>query len=163
MDARVAALAQILRLNTRLLRNCLDGISDEQAVLRPSASTNSVAFVASHVAEARFYMLAVLGAEQSSPLSAYLAGARGVDDITRLPPMEDVQRAWTAAAHALRARLDSVTPAELDARIDLPFPLPVAEPTGLGLLAFFVQHESYHIGQLALLRKYLGLPAMQYT
>ena len=29
MDARVVALAQILRLNTRLLRNCLEGMSDE--------------------------------------------------------------------------------------------------------------------------------------
>ena len=163
MDARVVALAQILRLNTRLLRNCLEGMTDGQAVLRPSASTNSVAFVASHVAEARFFLLAVLGAEQSSPLSAYLAGARGIDDVKQFPPLDEVRIAWTAAAHALRARLDTITPEELDARIDVPFPLPVAEPTGLSLLAFFVQHESYHIGQLALLRKHAGLPAMQYA
>jgi uncharacterized damage-inducible protein DinB len=33
----------------------------------------------------------------------------------------------------------------------------------MNLLAFFVQHDSYHIGQLALLRKHVGLPAMQYA
>ena len=143
--------------------DCLDGISDQQAALRPSPSTNSVAFVASHVAEARFYMLAILGAEQASPLSGYLAGARGIDDVKAFPPLAEVLGAWAAAAHALRERLDAVTPADLDARLDLPFPLPVAEPTGLSVLAFMAQHESYHIGQLALLRKHLGLPAMQYA
>jgi hypothetical protein len=39
MDPRIAPLTEILRLNTRLFRNCLDGISDEMAVMRPSAST----------------------------------------------------------------------------------------------------------------------------
>jgi uncharacterized damage-inducible protein DinB len=30
------------------------------------------------------------------------------------------------------------------------------------MLAFLVQHESYHIGQMALIRKYIGYPAMKY-
>jgi uncharacterized damage-inducible protein DinB len=30
-------------------------------------------------------------------------------------------------------------------------------------LAFLLTHEGYHIGQMALLRKYLGHPAMAYT
>ena len=29
-------------------------------------------------------------------------------------------------------------------------------------IAFLAQHESYHAGQLALLRKYVGAPAMAY-
>ncbi len=33
----------------------------------------------------------------------------------------------------------------------------------LTLLTFFVQHDSYHVGQLVLLRKHAGLPAMQYV
>jgi hypothetical protein len=38
----------------------------------------------------------------------------------------------------------------------------VGDRTLLGALAFLAQHESYHVGQLALLRKYAGLPAMRY-
>jgi hypothetical protein len=45
----------------------------------------------------------------------------------------------------------------------IPFPLPISDPTALSLLTFFVQHDSYHVGQLALLRKHAGLPAMQYA
>jgi hypothetical protein len=40
---------------------------------------------------------------------------------------------------------------------------PIGDATVLGLIAFMVQHDSYHIGQLALLRKHYGLPAMRYS
>jgi uncharacterized damage-inducible protein DinB len=41
--------------------------------------------------------------------------------------------------------------------------LPGADGTVLGALAFLAQHESYHVGQVALLRRQLGLPAMSYA
>jgi uncharacterized damage-inducible protein DinB len=161
MEPRIGPLSEILRLNTKLFRNCLDGVSDETAAIRPSASTNSAAFVAAHVTDSRFYLLKVLGAEQTNPLVAYLEGARSIDDVKRVPPLAEIQRAWTAASRALRDKLDSMTSTELDAQIESPFPM--ENPTPLSLLAFFVQHDSYHIGQLALLRKHVGLPAMKYT
>jgi uncharacterized damage-inducible protein DinB len=154
-------LTEILRLNTKLFRNCLDGVSDETAAIRPSASTNSAAFVAAHVTDSRFYLLKALGAEQPNPLAEYLEGGRSIDDVKRVPPLAETQRAWTAASRALRDKLDSMMAAELDAKIESPFPMD--NPTPLSLVAFFVQHDSYHIGQLALLRKHVGLPAMKYT
>jgi uncharacterized damage-inducible protein DinB len=161
MDPRIAPLTQILRLNTRLFRNCLEGIGDEQAAVRPSASTNSTAYVAAHVADARFYLLKLLGAEQPNPLAAYLAGAKSIDDVKKSPPLAEVQQAWTLASHALRDRLETITSAELDATVKTRFPVP--DQTMLAVLTFLVQHDSYHIGQLSLLRKHAGLPAMQYA
>lgn len=163
MAPRIAPLTEILRLNTRLFRNCLEGVTDEKAATRPSASTNSAAFVAAHVAQSRFYLLTRLGTDQRNPIAAYLEGARGIDDVKRFPPLDEIQRAWTAASHALRDRLDRMTAAELDAPLASPFPLPVSNPTALSLLTFFVQHESYHIGQLALLRKHAGLMILRRT
>ena len=37
------------------------------------------------------------------------------------------------------------------------------DPSTLGSRAFLVQHDSYHIGQLAMLRRVHGLPAMRYS
>lgn len=161
MDPRTAALGEILRLNTKLFRNCLDGLTDAMAGVRPSATTNSAAFVAAHLADSRFFLLRVVGVDRPSPLALYLKGARTIEDATELPPLAEVQEAWTAAAHALRERLDALTPAELDGATAVPFP--AAGKTMLGALTFLVQHDSYHIGQLALLRKHAGLPAMRYT
>ncbi len=161
MDPRVAPLADILRLNTRLFRNCLAGLTDEQANLRPSGTTNSAAFVAAHLADSRFYLLRILGVDQPSPLARYLDSAKGINDVKQSPPLAEIQAAWTAAAHALHERLEVMTAGELDAPVTTRFPMPNA--TVIGVLTFLVQHDSYHLGQLALLRKHAGLPAMSYA
>ena len=41
--------------------------------------------------------------------------------------------------------------------------MPLEDSSVLGLFGFMVQHDSYHLGQLSLLRKYAGLPAMSYS
>jgi hypothetical protein len=156
----VAPLAEILRLNTVLFRNCLDGLSDEQAALRPSNATNSAAFVAAHLTNSRFFLLNMLGAAEKDPLASYLDGRKSLDELERLPALGEIHAAWTHAAHLLRDRLATLTAAELDGPSTARFPL--ANGTLLGTLTFLVQHDSYHIGQLSLLRKYCGLPAMRY-
>ncbi len=157
MDPRVAPLAETLRLNTKLFRNCLDAMTDAQAAVRPSASTNSAAFVASHLVGSRYYLLELLGAGQANPIAQ--AGAS--KDDTAQQPLNAISAAWTAVSHALRDRVGAMNAGELDAPVTTR--IPVSEPTGLNVLTFLVQHDSYHIGQLALLRKYVGLPAMRYA
>ena len=160
MDARVVALADVLRLNTKLFRNCLDGLTDEQAAVRPSGDTNSAAFIAAHLTDSRYFILKVLGDARPSPLGRYLDAAKSIDDVKQCPPLTETQAAWTAASHAIRDRLAALTAADLDASVTMRLP---ATQTVLGVLTFLVQHDSYHLGQLALLRKYAGLPAMAYT
>lgn len=160
MDIRVAPLADILRLNTVLFRNCLDGLSDEQAAMRPTGATNNAAFVAAHLTNSRFYLLKVLGAPEPDPLAPYLDGQKSLDDLQRLPPLSEIQAAWSKAAHLLRDCLAALTPADVDAPSVTRFPL--SNGTLLATLTFLVQHDSYHLGQLSLLRKYCGLPAMKF-
>jgi len=161
VDSRVAPLADILRLNTKLFRNCLDGMTDEQASIRPSATTNNAVFVAAHVADSRFFLLKVLGVALDNPLAPYLARAKSIDDVKRFPALSEIHSAWTAASRALRDRLDAVPSTEWDALCGERFP--AADQTMIGALAFLVQHDSYHVGQLALLRRQVGLPPMSYA
>ena len=160
MDARVAPLAEILRLNTVLFRNCLDSLTDEQGARRPSDGTNNAAFIAAHLASSRFFLLKTLGVDEADPLGPYLDGRKGIDEIAELPPLREVDAAWTKGAHLLRDRLDALTADDIDAPSGIKFPL--ANGTLLGTLTFLVQHDSYHLGQLSLLRKYCKLPAMRY-
>jgi len=41
--------------------------------------------------------------------------------------------------------------------------LPTDDRTLLGAISFLLHHESYHIGQMGLLRRLLGYPSMSYT
>jgi uncharacterized damage-inducible protein DinB len=161
MDPRVAPLAGILRLNSRLFANCLDGLTDAQARERPSDCTNSAAFVAAHLAESRFWGLQILGAKRANPLEKYIGQWKGIDEIATLPSLAEIRAAWAEASAALDQRMAAVTPAELDAPSGSQMPL--EDTSVLGLLAFMVQHDSYHVGQLSLLRKHAGLPAMSYS
>lgn len=160
MDTRVLPLADIYRLNTRLFHNCLEGLDEEQARRRPLPTVNSAAFVAAHLADTRFAITAWLGVPLANPLAAALADARSIEEVRDLPPLAAIRAAWDTASGALETRLASVTVPELDA--PAPERFPAGGPTLLGALGFLAQHDSYHIGQLALLRKASGLPAMRY-
>jgi uncharacterized damage-inducible protein DinB len=162
MDPRVAPLAEMLRLNTRLYRNCLAGLADDKARVRPTGAgaTNSAAFVAAHLVDSRYYVLTSLGVKQTSPLKGAKGGFNNIADVTSFPPLTEIQTAWNAAGEAINQRLEAMTTADLDAPLDPGFP--VETQTTLGLLTFMVQHEGYHLGQLGLLRKHAGLPAMEY-
>jgi uncharacterized damage-inducible protein DinB len=160
MDPRVQPLASILRLNTRLFLNCLDGLSDETARVRHASGANSATFIAAHVTDSRFFILKTLGGTLENPLSASLDKAKSIDDITDWPTLDTIRGAWTEVSSAVDGQLGASTPDDLSAAVDARFP--GVERTRLGALTFLVQHDSYHLGQLALLRKPAGLPAMSY-
>jgi len=160
MDSRAAPFASLLRLNTRLLLNCVDGLSDEQASARVVPPTNSIAFLVAHLTDARHKLLSVLGGAAENPLTPFLANARSIDDVPVLPPLIELCEAWEAIASTLASRLAELSAEQLDAPAARQYP--GDDPSVLGALAFLVQHDSYHIGQLGLLRRALGLPAMRY-
>ena len=160
MDPRVQPLAAILRLNTRLFLNCLDGLTDDAARVRYAEGVNSTTFIAAHVTDSRFFLLKTLGRTLENPLSASLDTAKRIDDITDWPALDTIRSAWTDVSAAIDARLDAASSDELVAPVDARFP--GVDRTQLGALTFLVQHDSYHLGQLALLRKPAGLPAMSY-
>jgi uncharacterized damage-inducible protein DinB len=135
--------------------------TDEQAYLRPSGSCNSAVFVAAHLVESRYYILKILGVEGVNPLERYTGGWKSIEQISEWPALAAIQTAWTAVSDALGERLAAITPAELDAPLTTEMPLETR--TTLGMLIFLVQHDSYHVGQLSLLRKYSGLAAMSYS
>jgi uncharacterized damage-inducible protein DinB len=160
MDPRVEPLAAILRLNTRLFLNCLDGLTDDTARLRHAGGVNSATFIAAHVTDSRHFLLRTLGGALENPLSPFLDKARSIDEMSDWPALDAVRSAWKDVSAALDTRLGTATTDELSSTVEARFP--GVERTRLGALTFLVQHDSYHLGQLALLRKPAGLPAMSY-
>ncbi len=160
MDPRIIAPAETLRVNTKLFRNCLADMTQAQAEARPDGFGNSALWVAAHLVKARHGLLKRLGAERPNPLPAELVAARGITDVTAWPALDEVRAAWTDVSHALRDRMAALTPAELDAAVDVRFP--VFEQTTFALIVFMVMHDTYHVGQLSTLRKLAGLPGMSF-
>jgi len=96
-----------------------------------------------------------------APFAAYgLDAVSGIDEVGELPTLEEVRGAWKEVSRRVTDRIGEVDERAWSA--DAPVQFPVEDPTTLGMLAFLMQHDSYHIGQLAFLRKHLGFGAMEY-
>ncbi|MEM6454943.1 MAG: DinB family protein [Acidobacteriota bacterium] len=150
-----------MHLNTRLLLSATENLSDYMARKRPSDRTNNIAFLTLHLIEGRHYLLRLLGEASENPFSDLVDGVERIEQVPALPPLEMMRSAWRMVTGRLVDRLEAMTTDELTATAAAGFP--IDDPTLLGGIAFLLQHESYHIGQIALLRKFFGLPAVQYA
>lgn len=160
MLAVIAPLAAIYELNTDLLVNCLDGVDEGDAGRRVEGG-NSLAFLAAHLADSRHFLAARLGRPLENPLTPFLANARTIDDVSSLPPLEEIRTAWLGVSDHLHGVLGALDEAALTPQQVHRFPF--ADSSPLGLVAFLAQHDSYHVGQAAFVRRQLGRPAMAYT
>lgn len=160
MDQRLEGLLKLLELNTKLFRSCLEGMSDEVARKPPNRETNSVAYLACHVVDARDYMAQLLGIPRTTQLRDTLQTYAAVVADQHEPPLSEILEAWTAVTPRLKERIQHLHAEALDAPANESFP--IDDRTLLGALVFLLHHESYHIGQLALVRKYHGIGSMRY-
>lgn len=159
MDPRLGPLSAIVALNTRLFHNCLAGVDDALAGRRVTPGCNSLAFLAAHLTDSRHYACKVAGRELANPLSGVLERGKTQDEVEPLPPLADIARAWDAVSAHLAAVLEGL---DADALAGKGPRFPGTDGTLLSGLAFLAQHDSYHVGQMAILRRQLGLDAMKY-
>jgi uncharacterized damage-inducible protein DinB len=162
MTDRVRSWQALAALNARLFRNCLAGVDQSSAALRPSPQINPIAFVAIHVVEARHFICTLVGGTSPRPFLDRFDGVSHADAIRDYPALEEILQAWDRLSANLDEALSRVEDEAIDAPTTHDYRFPIADPTVNGSLAFMLQHESYHLGQLALLRKLVGLPSMRY-
>jgi len=161
VNDRLVPLYEMFKLNSRLYLNCLDGWNEDQVRWRPSPDTNSAAFIALHLVDSRHYIAKLVGVTMENPFASLLEGAKTIDDVKAWPPLEEVRGAWKAVTGNVRERFKTLAPEDLAAKAEWA-DVPIDDKTNAGMLIFMMQHESYHLGQLAILRKQAGLPAMSY-
>lgn len=161
MHPSVAPLKRMVDLDTRLFVNCLDGMGEAQALERPGGSGNHAAFLAAHLVDARHFLAKALGLPGDSPFKEALENAKGIDDVDTFPSLDAIRGAWAEVSARLSKRLERLDEEALSSEAPASFPIEGGD-TLLGCLTFLVQHDAYHVGQLALVRRLVGLPAMAY-
>lgn len=153
-------LATQAGLHTRLLLRTLDDLTDEDGLRRLDHGTNNARFIAAHLVESRHWTLQLLGSECPPVFDGTLAYGTSIDTVGPLPTLAAIRAEWEAISPALEERLAGLDAAALGLPSTRRFP--VDDATLGGTLAFLLHHEAYHIGQLGLLRRAVGLPAMRY-
>lgn len=162
MEPVARPLRALIDLNTDLVLNCLHGLEEADGTARIAAGTNNIAFLVAHIADARFFMAKLLGRSLENPLEAALAGVTSIHEAGKLPSLGELRGIWVAVSAHVRRCVDAASATQWSDPSGSQYAFPIDDQTLLGAVAFLVQHESYHLGQISLLRKARGHAAMSY-
>jgi len=160
MSSLISPFRTLFRFNTRLVEVVLDGLTEEQALLRAREGRgNSVTFLVGHVSSSRYGLMKALQVIEDNPFAGLYGADTGVQDDAPYPPIGEVRQQWATTGKtfddALAAMTDEV------ARQSDDHSAPMVEKTLLGLVSFIAWHESYHLGQIGMIVRDLGLPEVR--
>ena len=155
VPAAIAGAAGEFAHNTSFLQKAVAGLTPEQWLSRPGDHSNHIAWIVGHVLWARQTLINRVGGQWSCPgLEAFARSAK-LDAAASYPAPEALLALWRDSAAALDATLNALTPEVLAA------PAPPGPPSQDGKVSGFIGvlawHETYHVGQIAYLRSWLGL------
>ena len=153
MHPSILHAVQIQGVNTGLFTRALEGVTAGEALRRPCEDTNPLLWIAAHLVTTRCYLGKVVGLDCEVPWGARFARSAALDLSAGLPPVEEVLAKWNEISAALAVRFEQLGEAELAASAG---GFPSVDQTARGALAMAALHDSYHVGQMAYLRKALG-------
>jgi len=154
METDFANIEGMFKTNTDIVKKAIDVILPEQWFLRPGNDSNHLMWVAGHLVASRAAVLKSLGAEWQTSWSALFTRGAKLATAEKYPAAEEVRNAWDDVSGKLLISLADA-PADVLAK-----PAPKGPPSFdgkiSGLVAFLAFHETYHVGQVSYLRKWLG-------
>jgi hypothetical protein len=168
-DEKMSSIQPVTKqfiLQTRLFNNVLEGIEDRKGSDRLSEYVNHLQWIAGHLTNSRYHLAPALGLSGHFPydeaytdLSQPPPHNRAIDPSVKYPSLTEIKKSWNEFAAGFAEKISALSSEQLESET------PARVPTGKtlsDLLSFIASHESYHIGQMSIIRKSLGLPAMSY-
>ncbi len=137
----------------------LAGLSEEDGLLQPVPGGNGLNWVAGHIVGSRGSTLELLGQERPFAADKYARYERGSDAVVigeGTVPLAEIMADFLATGDGLKIGLAGLTRERLGEKS--PFsPANNPEETIGSLLVGLAFHESYHCGQLGVLRRMAGV------
>lgn len=152
----IDALSTQLALTQRTIKRNLEGVSNEEALLHPQPAGNSANWVLGHILASRSGLLKNFGEQPLLDDSSVQQYRRGSDGNVANPlPLDDLLAALDRSQPLMIAGMKRISETALAAKAPINSPAG-AEASYADALAAMVFHESYHVGQLGLLRRVCG-------
>ncbi len=154
MDQAIAHVLGLMDVVDNLYAKALHGLEPPELTQAPSQNSNPMVWMAGHLAQSRARLARLLGVEQDIPWPSLFKQGSAPPGTEEYPALADIRRAWDTAGKALRARLRTMSEAELYG--DLEVKIPSTDGTLRGAIVFALFHEGYHVGQMGYVRRTLG-------
>jgi len=155
VSPRLAVASQSFNLNANFLKQTLAGLNADDWCRRPNDHTNNLCWLVGHLAWSRTMALVRLGQKWTTPwMPMYARGTKCVDSPDS-PTSQELLEAWEETCGRLKTALESASEELLDTPAAQPGP-PSADGKLCGTINFMALHETYHVGQAAYVRSWLG-------
>ena len=154
MDSAIATILPLFRTSDLLFHRALEAITPHDLVRRPQDGSNPLIWVAGHAMTSRGSLTKITGEKVDNQWSTIFARGASVDANVSYPDVSEIISLWDNLTAKLMPRLELLDNEDLSQ--PSPFPVPTGDKTKRGAIVFLNYHETYHIGQMAYLRKWLG-------
>lgn len=154
MKDSIKTVSTFYNLNAGVLDKCLAGITPEQYSQRPNDTTNSVHWILGHIACSRYFVAGMLGLENNFKHNQYFDYGAKLKDHSVYPSPDELAESFKDIHGKIIECLKNPPLDKLKEKPSVDFP--GVEPTVLGAVTFMAFHESYHIGQISYLKRFLG-------
>ena len=154
MNPSIKQVADQYTLNNWLLWKAVGDIKESDMYTRPDEKANSMHWLVGHMTTSRYGVAGMLGIDDKPAWGEIFN--RGTEALasSELPSLDELKKAWDDISAKMTSRLGEVTEDELSK--EPPWQPPIDEKTIRGAIAFLSLHESYHVGQMAYIRRLLG-------
>jgi len=167
MKAPIENIVKQYRLTTDWFLSALENISEEDGRKTISDNSNSLEWIAGHLITTRYRNMLRVGLqiEPYKHLDKFInqtippPNAIKFDKANTYPSLVEDREQWLHYDKLFTDRLQTID--EVILNTGLPFMVLTGGNTVEDALTFMTMHESYHIGQMSIIRKTLGYPAMQ--
>jgi len=154
METDFKNIRGMYKANTDIVNKAIADVDVEHWFKKPGEDSNHLMWVLGHVVVHRGYALKLLGVDWSTSWTPLFArGAERLAD-SEYPSMEEMRKAWEEVSIQLSDALRNVSPEMLTG--EAPKGPPSFDGKAGGAVAFFAFHDTYHVGQISFLRKWLG-------
>ena len=154
----VAGPAFIFATGDSHVDRTFQGVAESDLWKRPTPQNNPMLWILGHMVNTRARLLAILGENFDTGLNEQFSKGATLQEASVYPSREQILATSREVNKRLYAKLASLTDADLARPATRAFTSAV---TTVGdQVTFLAFHDAYHAGQLAYVRKALGLPGL---
>jgi hypothetical protein len=155
---RMHGLIVLYDMHTTYFHSALAGISDEDAAKRLDTKANHIAWLAGSLVQERYEIATIFGIELKSDADELFKDHKGIQDGVKYPSLASYEADWDKISPILRAELVKASDEQLDKILEFPgWSFSVYE-----MVSFDAYREANCIGQIALWRRLLDYPGINY-
>lgn len=154
METDFKNITGMFKFNTDIVNRAIAGIEPDHWFKKPGDVSNHLTWLMGHLIIHRGMTLKYLGVDYDNKWSELFArGSEHVAD-AQYPSTDEIRNAWQDVSSRLSAALRSASEGVMTQ--EAPKGPPSFDGKLTGTVAFFAFHDTYHVGQVSFLRKWLG-------